>query len=101
MCIRDRRIGVDLVSPLKANLNMLWRLEQAYRFERQATNATGQILGLSGFQLPGQNYRPNWMRAAVGIEGKLGEGTGSLMLNATNQGGSPAYWLAASYRVDF
>ena len=96
------RAGVDAVLPVGGNVSLLGRLELANRFQGAGSTATGEILGLSGFGVGGQEQRKSWLRTGVGVEGKLGQaGTVSLMLNATTQGSAPAYWLAAGYRMSF
>ena len=96
------RAGVDAVMPVSGNVSLLGRLELANRFQGAGSTATGEILGLSGFAVGGQEQRRTWLRTGVGLEGKLGQaGTVSLMLNATTQGSTPAYWLAAGYRMSF
>jgi probable HAF family extracellular repeat protein len=96
------RAGVDAVLPVSGNVNLLGRVELANRFQGAGSTATGEILGLSGFGVGGQEQRKSWLRTGVGVEGKLGQaGTVSLMLNATTQGSAPAYWLAAGYRMSF
>jgi probable HAF family extracellular repeat protein len=96
------RAGVDAVLPVSGNVNLLGRLELANRFQGAGSTATGEILGLSGFGVGGQAQRKSWLRTGVGLEGKVGQaGTVSLMLNATTQGSTPAYWLAAGYRMSF
>ena len=88
--------------PVSGDVNLLGRLELANRFQGAGSTATGEILGLLGFSVGGQEQRRTWLRTGVGLEGKLGQaGTVSLMLNATTQGSAPAYWLAAGYRMSF
>jgi hypothetical protein len=37
----------------------------------------------------------------LGVEGQLGAGKASLMLNDTTEGEMPSTWLAASYQLAF
>lgn len=97
----EARLGLDAVYRLDDKLNLLGRLEGVHRFNDTGATASGDVAGLYGFSLPGQNYRRDWLRAAVGIEGRVGGGTGSLMLNGSTQSSATTYWLAASYRIDF
>ncbi|MCX8086322.1 MAG: autotransporter domain-containing protein [Rhodocyclaceae bacterium] len=98
----DLRIGANAVKTLGA-AKLLGTLEATHRFEDRAAAATATILGPGGFTVtvPGQSYERTWLRAGLGIEGKLGGGQGSLMLNATSRGEMPSYWLAASWRMAF
>jgi len=97
----EARLGLDAVHRVDDKLNLLGRLEGVHRFNNQGADSTGDVAGLYGFNLSGQTYKRNWLRAALGIEGKIGGGTGSLMLNTSTQNDSTSYWLAASYRMDF
>ena len=97
----EARLGLDAVHGLDDKLNLLGRLEGVHRFSDTGAAASGDVAGLFGFSLPGQTYKRNWLRAAVGLEGKVGKGTGSLMINGSTQSDSAKYWLAASYKMDF
>ena len=97
----EARLGLDAVHQLDDKLNLLGRLEGVHRFNDTGASASGDVAGLYGFSLPGQHYKRDWLRAAVGIEGKIGSGIGSLMLNGSTQDDSSKYWIAASYRMDF
>ncbi len=98
----ELRLGINASQPIAAgNAHLLGTLEAAHRFEQTGMRTSGQIIGLFGFDLPGQNNERDWLRAGVGIEGKLGEGVASLMLNATTKGSMPNAWLAASWQMTF
>ncbi len=94
-------VGVDATQPLSANTKLLGRLEAAHRFEKTGAATSGTVLGLSSFSLPGEQVNRNWLRAGAGFETKLGGGTLGAMLNATNQGAAPNYWLNASWQMAF
>ena len=100
--VTDLRLGLNLSKPL-GQANLIATLEAVHRFDDHASGATATILGPGGFTatVAGQAYKQNWLRAGVGIEGKVGAGIGSLMLNATSAGEMPSYWLAANWRVAF
>ncbi len=99
---RELVLGINASQPLAAgNTRLLGTLEAAHRFEKTGMRTSGEIIGLFGFDLPGQNNERDWLRAGVGIEGKLGEGVASLMLNATTKGSMPNAWLAASWQMTF
>lgn len=97
----EARLGLDAVHRLDDQLNLLGRLEGVHRFNDTGATASGDVAGLYGFSLPGQRYKRDGLRAAVGVEGKIGKGTGSLMINGSTQSDSSRYWIAASYRMDF
>ena len=97
----EMRLGLDAVHPVNDKLNLLGRLEGVHNFNAKGSKVSGNVSDLLAFDLPGQSSKHNWLRVGVGVEGKLGAGTGSLMLNASNQNDSSTYWMAASYRVDF
>jgi hypothetical protein len=94
-------VGVDALHSLSDRLSLLGRVELGHRFERQGSNATGQVIGLFAFDLTGLAYKQNWARVSAGVEGKLGSGVGSLVLNASSEGQMPRYLLAANYRWAF
>jgi probable HAF family extracellular repeat protein len=92
------RVGVDAVHAISDKLSLLGRVEVGHRFQSQGANARGQVLGLFAFDLSGQSYKQDWARVSAGIEGKFGDGVGSLVLNASTEGQTPRYLLAANYR---
>lgn len=92
------RIGMDAVHTFSPTISLLARLEGVHRFDDESGGARGEMSGLSTFELPGQAYRQNWIRAAVGAEAALGGGVGSVMLNGTSEGGDADYWLALNYK---
>ena len=61
----------------------------------------GEFLGLFRFEHEGQALDRNWLRAALGLEGKVLGGKGSLMLNATTKGEVQNTWLAAYWQTAF
>lgn len=97
----EARLGLDAVHPVNEKLDVLGRLEGVHRFNDTGAAASGDIAGLYGFTLPGQSYKRNWLRAAIGIEGKVGAGIATMTLNRTTQSNAADYWISASYRVHF
>jgi hypothetical protein len=95
------RYGINAIRPLTDSVRLLGTLEGVHQFNDQGSGATGQVLGLFTFTVPGPQYKQNWMRAGVGLNAKLGGGTASLMVNATTEGQDPSYWISASYRIAF
>ncbi len=97
----ELRLGLNARKALSDNLSLLGVVEAAHRFERHGARTRGNVIGLFGFDLDGQRNRRNWLRAGAGLEGKLGGGMASLMLNVTSSGAAPNAWLAAGWRMAF
>ena len=98
----DARLGVQGSYPLgKSGFNFISLLETAHRLDDRAAGSRGEVPGLFSFELPGEVYEQNWQRLGLGIEGHLGTGKASLMLNGTTQGEMPRFWLAAAYQLAF
>ena len=94
------RLGLDGRLDLTETISLVSRAEVAHRFEGQAPNTTGEIIGFSSFDLPGAPIDQNWFRGGIGIQTKSGPLEGQLMLNASSQE-KGTYWLSASTRVLF
>ncbi|EKF59318.1 extracellular repeat-containing protein, HAF family [Agrobacterium albertimagni AOL15] len=94
------RFGTDARHDLTSAVSLVGRGEIAHRFEDQAPNTRGQILGFSGFDLAGAPIEQTWLRGAIGVQTKSGPLEGQLMLNASSQG-EGSYWLSASTRIVF
>lgn len=94
------RFGVDARRDLSSSVSLVGRGEIAHRFEDQAPNTRGEILGFSGFDLAGAPIEQTWLRGAIGVQTKSGPLEGQLMLNASSQG-EGSYWLSASTRIIF
>lgn len=97
----ELRLGLNANKALSDNLSLLGVLEAAHRFEGHGANTSGNVIGLFGFNLDGQRNQRSWLRAGAGLEGKLGGGMASLMLNVTSRGEAPNAWLAAGWRMAF
>ncbi len=95
------RLGIDAVYRAGGGVNFVGRLEAARRSDARAADTRGEVSGLFPFTFQGEAYRRQWLRAAVGVEAAFGQGSASLTVNATSQGATPSYWLAAAYRWDF
>lgn len=95
------RIGLDAIRPLNATITLLARAEVAYRFEKETAGTSGEIIGLSAFDLEGQDVKQLWLRGGIGAEMAVAGGTASLMLNATTEGDDPNVWLRSGWKVDF
>ena len=100
--VTELRVGANSEYPLFNNrAKLLGNLEVAHRFDDQGSQTSGELIGLFGFDLPGQDYDQDWIKAGIGIEGELGKGKASLMLNGTTEGEMPSAWAAFSYQVAF
>lgn len=99
--VTEFRIGLNAAKPLGGGLRLVGTLEATHRFEKERTNTSGEVLGLFGFDLPGERNKRDWLRAGMGIEGSVGGGVGSLSLNATTRGEMPNVWLAANWQKMF
>ncbi|AWI81690.1 autotransporter [Parazoarcus communis] len=98
----ELRIGVNAAVPVASGaVKLLGQLEAAHRMEKNGSRTSGELIGLFSFDESGQDFDQDWIRAGVGIEGKLGAGKASLMLNGTTKGEALSTWLAASYQVAF
>ncbi|MGV8991853.1 MAG: autotransporter outer membrane beta-barrel domain-containing protein [Thiobacillus sp.] len=98
----DLRVGVNAAKPIPSTrFQLIGKLEVAHRFEDSAAATSGNINGLFAFDLAGEKFRQTWMKAGVGVEGQVGQGKASVMLNATTKGEMPNAWLAASYQLTF
>lgn len=94
--------GVNAAMPLTAtSLQLVANLEAAHRFNDTGAATSGDVTGLFTFSLPGQHYQSDWLKGGVGVEGMLGKGKASLMLNGTTRSSMPNAWLAASYQLAF
>ncbi|MGY4531988.1 hypothetical protein ACVW0Y_001104 [Pseudomonas sp. TE3786] len=99
----EARLGFNTETPLPfaPGYNFVANLEAAHRFENHSAGVNGQIEGLFSFNLPGEDVTNDWLKAGVGVEGNVGPGKLSLMLNGTTQSEMPNFWLATSYQLAF
>lgn len=100
--ITELRAGLNAAVPIKTSgFDFVANVEAVHRFDDKADSTSGQVVGLFGFNLDGQEYDQNWFKGGIGVEGKLGKGKASLMLNGTTEGEMASSWLAASYQLAF
>jgi probable HAF family extracellular repeat protein len=97
----ELRLGVNAEWLLRGDARIVSLVEAAHRFEKDGGRTSGEVIGLFGFDLPSRENQRDWMRAGVGVEGSIGGGVGSLMLNATTKGEAPNIWLAANWQKSF
>ena len=98
----ELRIGINGAVPIrKTAFEFIANIEGVRRFDDEGDGASGEVVGLFSFDLEEGDYDQNWLKGGVGVEGQLGKGKVSLMLNGTTEGEAPSSWLAASYQVVF
>ncbi|MDM9625406.1 autotransporter domain-containing protein [Rhizobium sp. S152] len=96
------RIGADFVRPLTEKVRLLAKAEADYQFENRTASTSGTIIGLSDFNLDGQDQKQFWLRGGVGAEFDVGKAsTASVMVNATTQGQDPDVWVRTNLTVKF
>lgn len=98
----EARLGFNTQTPLPMpGYNFVTNLEAAHRFEDRSAGSSGQVEGLFTFDLPGEEVNQNWLKAGAGVEGEVGPGKLSLMVNGTTQSDMPNVWVATSYQLAF
>jgi len=96
----DLRLGLNGSNPiLGTNLNVVVNMEAVHRFGDNEAVIDGQVAGLGSFSFKGDEYTQNWLKGGFGVEGKLGAGKMSVMLNGTTESEMPNAWIAATYQV--
>jgi len=100
--VTELRFGTNMALPIKeTGFDFIANLEAARRFEGNAENTTGEVIGLFPFDVDGGEYDRNWLKGGVGVEGNLGKGKVSLMVSGTTEGEFMSSWVAASYQLEF
>jgi hypothetical protein len=101
----DLRVGANASYPLDVGnkTRLLGVLEGVYRFQDNASDVTGKLLGTGGFNFSfaGANYEQLWARAGIGAESMIGSGKAVVMMNGATRGESPNVWLNARYQMAF
>ncbi|WP_337160112.1 autotransporter outer membrane beta-barrel domain-containing protein [Pseudomonas putida] len=98
----EARLGFNAQTPLPfAGFNFISNLEAVHRFEDRTSGVNGEVTGVFDFSLPGEDVRNDWVKAGAGVEGLVGPGKASFMLNGTSKSEMPNLWLAASYQLEF
>ena len=62
---------------------------------------TGEVISVASFDYAGEDSQRDWLRVGLGVEGEVGPGVGSLMLNGTSKGEAPDLWVAANWQTLF
>lgn len=97
----ELRLGVQGERPLANGMKFVSTLEGTHRFEKTGAGTSGQVLGLFNFDLAGLRNKQDWLRAAVGLEGRLAEGRAYFLVNVTTRGEAPNVWVAAGWQLAF
>jgi probable HAF family extracellular repeat protein len=95
------RIGLDMVSDLTEGVRLTGKLEASYRFEEKTATTTGRMIGLSGFNLAGQDINQFAVRAGIGAELDIGAATSFISLNGALQGNEASAWVKSGVRFEF
>jgi hypothetical protein len=100
--VTELRLGLNSATALGASgYALVTSLEAAHRFDERGARSTGEVIGLFSFDLDGQDYDTDWIKAGIGVEGALAGGKLSVMLNGTTEGSALSAWLAASWQQRF
>jgi len=99
----EARLGFNTQTPLPfaPGYSFVANLEAAHRFEKNAAGVNGEVEGYFTFNLPGEDVTNDWLKAGAGVEGEVGPGKLSLMINGTTQSEMPNFWVATSYQLAF
>jgi uncharacterized protein with beta-barrel porin domain len=96
------RVGLGTQMPLGESTKLVVNAEAVHSTDGKTSGASGQIIGLNTFTIPGQSVRQTWARLMVDVDHTLTDKSlVSLGLNASSQGGDPSYGGTISYRVAF
>ncbi|WP_072680844.1 autotransporter domain-containing protein [Arcobacter sp. LA11] len=99
--IQDWRIGIDGDYNINKNNRIIGTLEGVHRIEESGSSSTGQIIGLSSFDVEGKSYDQNWLRGTIGLEHTLESGKFTVTLNGSTEGEDPQYWVGLNYTIAF
>ncbi|AHL73609.1 hypothetical protein CH92_00245 [Stutzerimonas stutzeri] len=98
----EARLGLNTKTPLPIpRFDFVTTLEGAHRFQDRTAGVSGDVTGLFTFKVKGEEVTNDWVKAGAGVEGLVGPGTVSLMLNGTSRSDMPNLWMAASYQLAF
>lgn len=95
------RIGFDAHKPLNTWLTLNGTVEEVHWWQGRGEGATGTVIGLSDFALPGEKDTQDWARFGLGLTAEVGNGQLSAMANASTQGSNPKYWMGLGYQIKF
>ncbi len=57
----ELRLGLTADKPLTGDMKLVGLLEGVHRFDESGVRTTGEIVGLFGFDIEGEDYRQNWL----------------------------------------
>ncbi len=97
----DFKLGMNAEYPLTATTKLIGLAEGVHRFEKEGSRVSGTVIGLSGFDLAGQQNTQNWLRFGAGFETHIARGILSVMANTTTRGAAPNAWVNIGWRVEF
>ena len=96
------RVGFGGKTALSSATDLVLNAEVAHSLESNTSGVSGQILGLGGFAVAGQNINQDWVRVMADIDHRLSDKSLiSVGLNAGTQGSDPSYGATVSYRKSF
>jgi uncharacterized protein YhjY with autotransporter beta-barrel domain len=95
------RAGLDAVGQISPGIRALAKIETAYRFESRTASTNGEIIGITPFNLDGQEINKLWLRGGIGAEFDTASGVVSVSVNASTEGDDPSVWLKSGWRVTF
>lgn len=95
------RLGVDMVTDLTDGVRLTGKVEASYRFQEETAAKTGNIVGLSGFKVAGQEINQFGLRAGIGAEFDMGPGTSFISLNGALQEDEASAWVKTGFRFKF
>ncbi|OHE00866.1 MAG: hypothetical protein A3K14_04570 [Sulfurimonas sp. RIFCSPLOWO2_12_FULL_36_74] len=99
--VTDYRYGIDSNFQLNEDNRLITTLEGVHRTDKEANGISGELIGLQSFQINGEKYKRDWMRATLGIESTFDIGRFTLTLNASTKGADPQFWSGFNYTVAF
>jgi len=95
------RLGIDATKQVNDTTALHLTVEQNRWWQGQSSSATGEVLGLSTFNLPGETFSRDWTQFAVGVTHDTGKGLITAFVNATTNGQNPQFWGALGYQYNF
>ncbi len=102
----ELRLGLNITLPVARAWSLVGTVEGTHLFEPDAVATTGEIIGVSRFNITGSSSKQNWLRTALGIDGKIMDNqkatwNASLTGNLTTEGEVPNFWIAANLQLVF
>jgi probable HAF family extracellular repeat protein len=98
----DLRLGAAGKTALSDATDLKLSLEAAHRFESNGSGASGQVVGLWSFSLPGQTLKQDWARAIVDLDHRLSKTSlVTVSANGASTGGDASWGVSLGYRAAF